>query len=513
MNIRPSSASWLYRRRRLAVLCAPLGLMIAPAFGQEQTVRMTSSVRVSEMITDNARLESSGSAKSDAITQISPSVRFDARGTRLSGSLGLNLNSTFYASDSSSQSNYLTLSGTGKAILLENRSDVDLLASVSRQSAYSFSPQAADQVTGTGNQTQVRMFSISPNLRERFGGTGSLDLRYSFMQLDSDSTAMNRSESQTLSFTATDPYALGLLGWSVNLRDSRNDNQSYRAQEQFTSRFTGFAQVDPQLTLRLIGGYESNNFAASASRNATVYGVGADWLPTSRSRFSATVEKRFFGTGYSFTGQHRAGNFAFTGSYSRDVSSSSQTLLGALTLYDLLMLQYANTYPNINERSVFVRRLIDTNAQGMSGLIVGAQSVLANGYFLDRRFQGGLTIIGVRNSIAFIAFQSQRETFADRTFALTGSTSTTQAVTTSGASISANHNLSAETSANLSLTSTRSSTADSSIASTRSRIISAGLSSRLSRRTTGSLTVRNNHGSGSSGYTENAVIGVVNFQF
>ena len=513
MNIHPSCVSWLYRRRRLAVLCAPLGLMVAPAFAQEQMFRITSSLRVSEMITDNARLESSGSAKSDAITQVSPSVRFDARGARLTGSLSLNLNSSFYANNSSSQNNYLTLSGAGKVIALENRSDVDLLASVSRQSAYAFSPQAADQVTGRSNQTQVRMFSVSPNFKERFGSTGSLDLRYSFMHMDSDSSAMARSESQALSFTATDPHAIGALGWSMNLRDSRSDNQNYGAQEQFTSRFTGLAQLDPTLTLRLIAGYESNNFAKSSSRNSTVYGVGADWLPTPRSRFSATVEKRFFGTGYSFTGQHRAGNFAFTGSFSRDVSSSSQTMLGAVTLYDLLMLQYANTYPDINERSVFVRRLIDTNAQGMGGLIVGAQSVLANGYFLDRRFQGGVTIIGVRNSIAFIAFQSQRETFADRTFALTGSASTTQAVTTSGASISANHNLSAATSANLSLTSTRSSTADSSIASARSRVIAAGLSSRLSRRTTGSLTVRNNHGSGSSGYTENAVIGVVNFQF
>lgn len=512
MKIRTSCVSRRFRPRHLAVLCASLGLVAGSAFAQQQTVKLESSLRVSETVTDNAGLGQSGAGKTDWITQISPSVRLIANGSRVNGNLSVGVNSAFYANDSAPQSNHLTLGGSGKVNLVDNRAYVDVFGSISRQAASAFGPRAADTVTGTANQAEVRTFSISPYLLGRFGSTGSVELRYALMQTESDSSALSKTQSDTWTLNASDSRASALLGWGLNIRDSRSDVTDRGAVNQRSGRLTGFVNLDPQFTLRLIGGSESNNFGGSSKRNTTIYGVGADWRPTPRTTVSGTVEDRFFGTGYMLNATHQTGRAAFTGSFTKNVSSTSQTMLGAVSLYDLLMLQYSVKYPDINERSAVVRQLIETNASGQGGVIVGAQSVLANGFFLDRRFQLGMTVSGVRNTLSLIAFTSERETLTEQR-ALTGSAAAGQNVTTTGGTVTISHSLSPLTSANAAYSSILSQSSDRSLAASRTNIVTAGLSTRFSSKTSGSLNIRSNKGSGSSSYSENALIGAVAIQF
>lgn len=512
MKIRASCVSRRFRPRHLAVLCASLGLVAGPALAQQQTVKLESSLRVSETVTDNAGLRQSGAGKTDWITQISPSVRLIANGSRVNGNLSVGVNSAFYANDSAPQSNNLTLGGSGKVNLVDNRAYVDVFGSISRQSASAFGPRGADTVTGTSNQAEVRTFSVSPYLLGRFGSTGSVELRYALMQTESDSSALSKTQSDTWTLNASDSRASALLGWGLNIRDSRSDVTDRGAVNQRSGRLTGFVNLDPQFTLRLIGGAESNNFGGSNKRSTTIYGVGADWRPTPRTTVSGTVEDRFFGTGYMLNATHQTGRAAFTGSFTKNVSSTSQTMLGAVSLYDLLMLQYSVKYPDINERSAVVRQLIDTNAAGQGGVIVGAQSVLANGFFLDRRFQLGVTFSGVRNTVSLIAFTSEHETLTER-LAVTGNAAAGQNATTTGGTLMVSHSLSPLTSANAAYSSILSQSSDRSLAASRTNIVTAGLSTRFSSKTSGSLNIRSNKGSGSSSYSENALIGAVAIQF
>ena len=207
---------------------------------------------------------------------------------------------------------------------------------------------------------------------------------------------------------------------------------------------------------------------------------------------------------------HQTGRAAFSGSFTKNVSSASQTMMGAVSLYDLLMLQYAGEYPDINVRSAVVRQLMETRPSGQG--IVDAQSVLANGFFVDRRFQLGMTVSGVRNTVSFIAFTSDRESLTER-IALTGNAATGQNVTTTGGSITISHFLSPLTSANAAYSSILSQSSDSSLAASRSNIVTAGLSTRFSSKMSGTLNIRSNKGSGSSSYSENALIGAVANQF
>jgi uncharacterized protein (PEP-CTERM system associated) len=96
---------------------------------------------------------------------------------------------------------------------------------------------------------------------------------------------------------------------------------------------------------------------------------------------------------------------------------------------------------------------------------------------------------------------------------VTGNAAAGQNATTTGATLMISHALSPLTSANAAYSSILSQATDRSLAGSRSNIVTAGLSTRFSPKMTGSLNIRSNKGSGSSSYTENALIGAVAIQF
>jgi uncharacterized protein (PEP-CTERM system associated) len=96
---------------------------------------------------------------------------------------------------------------------------------------------------------------------------------------------------------------------------------------------------------------------------------------------------------------------------------------------------------------------------------------------------------------------------------LTGSAAAGQNVTTTGGTVTISHSLSPLTSANAAYSSILSQSSDRSLAASRTNIVTAGLSTRFSSKTSGSLNIRSNKGSGSSSYSENALIGAVAIQF
>ena len=499
---------------RLAALCAPLGLMVAsPVLAQQQTVRVAPFVRLTETITDNVGLRNDREAKTDWITQISPGVSLEARGARVTGSLAMSLNANHYGNGSSADSSNLALNGTGKLMAWENRLYVDLTGSVSRMASSLFDPRPADSVTGI-NQTQVSVFTVSPYFTTRFGSTGSVQLRYTMGITDAGSSAMSRNNSQTWSLDASDPRMTGFLGWGFNLTDRTSDSSgSSRQLKQQTMRFTGMARAMPDLMLRLIVGAESNNYRAS-NQNSSIYGFGADWTPTPRTRVSATVEDRFFGTGYTVAADHRSSQMAYRISYGKDASSTSSSMLSAMTLYDLLMLQYSSRFPDAAEREAFVRQVIATQAPGQADRIMAAQVVLTDTTFLDERLQVGATYNGQRNSISLAAFMSDRESLVDRDYAVGNDIRAGSQLRSIGVIANVAHQLTTLTSLSASFSTSRSRNEGSVSQSAQSRALIASLSTKLAPKTSGMLSARRNQGTASGGdYTENAVFGNIVFQF
>jgi len=498
---------------RLAALCAPLGLMAAsPVLAQQQAFRVAPFFRVTETITDNAGLRNAGEAKSDWITLLSPGLSVDARGARVTGSFSASVNAAHYGNGTSADSTNVAFNGRGSIMAWENRLYVDLNGSVSRMATSVFGARPADTVTGT-NQTQVSVFNISPYFTTRFGNTGSLQLRYTQGVSDSGSAAMARTTSQSWSLNASDPRMTGRLGWGLNVLDQTSDNSaSSRQLKQQTARLTGMAQVMPELMLRLIVGAESNNYRIS-NQSSSIYGVGADWTPTPRTRVAATVEDRFLGTGYTLTADHRSSQMVYRASLSKDVTTTSNSMLSPLSYADFffepLMRQYASLYPNVSEREAFVRQLLVNMPQGQV-----YQPVLTNATYLDKRLQVGATYLGQRNSLGLVVFQSLRDSLVERDFAVSNDLQAGSQLRTTGATLTFSHQVSGLTNLNASFSSTRSRNEGLVSQSSDSRLLTVGVSSRLTPKATGMLNARRNEGSyTTSDYTENAVIGSLAIQF
>lgn len=500
--------------RHLALMCAALGLATS-AYAEHREFGIVPSVRVTETLTDNAWLTKSSDAQSDWITQINPAVRFDADSARIKGNLSLGVNSALYGNGTHSNSNQTLINGAGKLTAWENYAFVDLVASVSRQPVSAFRPTGGDTVTGN-NWTEVRLFQATPYVKGHFGSTGTVEARYSLTDTDSSSSVINRTKTNVLSLNANDARAFGDFGWSFGYSDSHTQRTAYRDIDHTTARLNGIVTIDPQLTLRVIGGTERNNYSA-VTTTTSLYGGGVDWFPSQVSKLSATVEHRFFGTGYNITGEHRGSPLVFNGSYSKDVSSTSQSLLGAVSLYDLLMMRYAALIPDPVARAAYVRNLIDTSFPGLGGSVVAAQSVLSNGFYLDRRAQLGMSYVGPRDTLSLIFFRSDRTTLTQNDFAVTSDTSTTSSMKSTGVTVTLQHKITPITSANVSYTGMRSHTETTTTSTravdSRSRTITAGLSTSFTPKTTGSITVRNSQGSGSTSYSENALYGSILFQF
>lgn len=528
MRIRPSGSIRPAGRWRAVAILFPIGLPLGfagnQALAQEQTFRVVPSIRLTETVSDNVGLSAaggrqssgSGGSESDWITMLSPSVLMEARGARLQGNLNLGVNSSWYANDSSRNQNMLSVQGSGKVEAWEKRAFIDLRGSISRELLSVLGPRPADQVTGASNQAEVRNFSVSPYVVGRFSDSGSMELRYTSNLTESDNAAVSRSVRQVWSASATDPQVTGRLGWAFNFSDTQLTTDNARDTKQQVARFTGLVRVDPQVQLRLIVGSEANNLNSIDTRRSTVSGIGVDWTPSPITRMAATWEDRFFGPGYMLSAEHRSARSAYRFSFSKDVNSISQSLVGGVTLYDLLMLQYTSAYPDVSVRDAFVRNLMATQAPGMGNPLVGLQAVLTNGLFLDRRAQFGMTLSGVRNSVSLTVYRSERTSLMDRSYALTGDFSSGTTVTDLGGGLAVNHKLTPSTTATLNVNASRSrndNTANGTQLDNRTRTFATGLTTSFSPKLNGSLMIRNNRGSGTTDYKENAVVGSVSLLF
>lgn len=487
-----------------------------PVFSQAQAPIFQTAVSVSETVTDNVQLRNGSEATSEWITLISPSVSARSYGGRVRGNLQAAFNASLYGRDSELSRGFLTLRGDGKVTALENRAFVDLMASVSQEALSSLGVQSGDSVTGRTNQTSVRNIVVSPYVIGRFASTGKAEVRYSLADTDTSSSTVQKTQSHTLSANLSDPNAFGKAGWSLALSDSVIQYSDRRDLNNSSLRGSALFQFNPQLQMRLIAGSESNNFRTVDDKRSTITGIGLDWAASPKTKFSGLWEDRFFGPGYLMTASHQSGRYVVSARYSKDASSTSQSL-NAITQFDtygLLMSMTAARFPDFAERDAFVRAYIAD--RGLPGRLGSSQAVLSNGVFLDRRINVDMMLTGPRNTLQFTVYRSERSSLSSQEFALGPDFTSNTHIKDMSGTMSLTHQLTPITSASIALTLMRSQQEGSSTGtdlSNRTRRVTAGVMTQFTPKTNGSLLIRNSEGKGITTYTENAVIGSVSIRF
>ena len=487
-----------------------------PVFAQAQAPIFQTAVNVSETITDNVQLRDGADAKSDWITMISPNVTARSNGGRVKGNLQAAFNASLYGRDSELSRGFLTLRGDGKVTAWENLAFVDLQASVSQEALSSLGVQSGDSVTGRNNQTSVRNIVVSPHVIGRFASTGKAELRYSLADTDTSSSTMGKMQTHTLSANISDPKAFGKAGWSVALADSIIQYSDRRDLNNSSIRASALFQFNPQLQMRLIAGSESNNFRTVEDTRSTITGVGLDWVVSPQTKFSGLWDDRFFGPGYLVSASHQSGRYVVSARYSKDASNTSQSLntVSQFDTYGLLMAMTAARFPDFAERDAFVRSYIAD--RGLPDRLGTSQAVLSSGVFLDRRINLDMMVTSPRNTLQFSVYRSERSSLSSQDFSLGPDFTSNNSIKVLSGTVTLTHLLTPITSANIGLTLMRSQQEGSSTGAdltNRTRRITAGVMTQFTPKTSGSLLIRNNEGTGATSYTENAVIGSVSIRF
>ena len=139
----------------------------APAASRSLIV--SPSISVGETLTDNSRL-SGGGGRAEAITQISPAIHVVSNGARVKGFLDYSMNGLVYARSSGSNEIQNLLNGSGQIEAIDNWAFVDVNASISQQLLSAFGTRSADSTSIDSNRTEVRTYSVSPNVRGVMSG-------------------------------------------------------------------------------------------------------------------------------------------------------------------------------------------------------------------------------------------------------------------------------------------------------------------------------------------------------
>lgn len=493
----------------------PIGVAVAlsccATVGFAATVDMTPSVRLTETYTDNVGARSGGGKEGEWITEISPAVSVSRTGGRLTGNLAASAPMRWYANDNTRNTASIRLTGRGDYTAIDDLLFVNFGASIQKENTSVLGGPIGNELD-PGNQEVVRRYYLAPRLAFHLGHDTTGNIQYRKDWSSGGGSVLNGRNQGTLTVGLSNPVAYGPLGWSLNYSDTQVDGGSdTRSVDEQVLRGTLMYRVTPQLMLRAIAGHERNDYVTGNSVDRTFTGGGFDWSPTPRTQISATMEDRFFGTGYNLSFKHRRPLSNFELSYSRNVSSAdSLSLLSAADIfYPGIFASLEGTIADPVERARQAHALAEALAKDFPTL-----GFVTNTEYLQTRLTMGVSFIGARNTLALRVSRDQREALTpDLALVASDTLAAYDRTTSKGASVSLIHRLTPNSSLNGTFSLTNSKGEGTSTAESRRRAFTLGYNKTLGERTSVSLVYRHQGSSGSSEYTENALIGSVTRRF
>lgn len=462
--------------------------------------------------TDNAALRPPGQERGDLILTLTPGFRASREGANLRANVNYQPTALFYTQGTSSSRLINTLNAFGRAEGFDKRLFVDATANISQQFLSPFGPRPLALTTDTSNRTTVQTYGLSPGFRGTFGN----GMPYSLVN-SATWTLPGEGARGFSNFTvARLASAPARVGWDL---EANRRTLSFPDQPDLTnSLYRGrlIWTVDPQLRLYGSGGYETNNYTLT-DQSGAIYGGGLDWTPTPRTTVTGNYEQRFFGPSYLASIAHRTPLSTWSLLANRTLSSYPQAVqqgpVGdtAAILNGLLLTRF----PDPVQRAAEVQRLIQT--QGLPPVLTTPLSFFTQQVFESERITATVGLLGVRNTVTFVAFTGWNQNIPagvtllpDDTFANVTKFNQT------GVSANWTHRLTPLTSVS-GLASYVTSKSDGAVNATNSstQLYLLGVSRPFSPRTTGSLNLRYTifDATGADDYEERAIVATLFHSF
>lgn len=483
------------------------------AVPEKRFLSLVPRLTIDGLWTDNIRLQSNAAKTSDFVTTVTPGIRFLADGDRLKASVDYSLSRLIHAREQSLDRNQNTLNALGAYELAENFAFVDFSGTIAQQTISAFGPRSDNNTAFNANRTEVATYRLSPYVRGQFGDWASYQARYSRVSSRSKSAAASDYDMDELSAMLNSGSQQRAFSWSLDVNRQSLDYSNGRSFESDRIRAFLTYPFTPQLSLSLIPGWESNNYASQDKESRTTIGGRVNWAVSDRTQLSALLEQRFFGRAYSFTFEHRTPRTAWRASASRDASITPNQVGNASLgpLYDLLFFQFSSIEPDPVRRAQLVQSYLIAN--GLNGNTNVDLGFLTSAVSLAQRQDLSFTLLGRRDTLTFLLSQSENSRLLQSSGGL-DDLGNSMFVRQRGFSIVYSHRLTPSSTLNVLAGHTRSSGDAASQLRSTLKSLNISLSTQLGQHTSATVGVRRAISDNTlSSYTETAVRGGVTVQF
>lgn len=478
------------------------------ALAQSTTIQPTLSGRLT--YSDNVDAEASGS--SDWVTEISPGISLRRESGRLNGFLNANLRSLSYARESDRNTTFLALGGRGEFEAMQDFLFIDMSARVSRDNGSALSGRGVNDNLDVSEDNETRQFSFGPRFEFRPFGTSEGLLSYQHNWFNGSGDIESRQVGD-LEARLADLQAVGRVGWGLGYlrEDARYSTSSFA--DVTREKYEGLIYFTPVQRVRLSAGLgrESNDFGLG-SESYTTKSASVEWAASQRTNLTASVEDRFFGTGYAFDFTHRRARSSWNLAASRDVSSSANNNPDAED--ELLYREFYDALGSISdpiERANEARRLLEEQGGSSAFLFV------SNSYYVNESIRGGVALIGRRSVLRFDLQRSERSRLGAAPVSNTQDDfANYDTVTDNSISASIAHRLTPQSSGNASLRYSESEGSGNTQSTTDRTQLSIGITTRLGQNANGGIVYRYQRADGTgegADFTENAVTANIGVQF
>ncbi len=478
--------------------------------GPKRAVSIVPSVSITETLTDNVRL-SSVDKQADLITEISPGIRISSEGRRLKGYFDYSLSKIVYAQNSSPSQLQQALNTFGTLEAVDNWAYLDFSGSISQQAISAFGTQSIGNTSINANRAEVSNYRISPYVRGRLGDLASYEARYSRAVTNSDAAAGSGVTAADGVVKISGDSTFRNLGWSADASRQSIDYSTGRPTEADRLILGLSYAITPQLRVSANAGREANNYTSFDKQSYGTGGFGVNWSPSAMTTLSASRDHHSFGDTHSLNFEHRTALTAWKFTDSKGVSATpTQTGVASLAISDLLYSQYVSTEKNPVSRAQFNATLpqfgINSNDPFTFGFLTAAVS-------LQRRQDLSFALLGVRDTITFVATRSETSRLDTVSTGIFDDLTTSSLVRQRGFSVNYAHRLTPNYSLGV-LASQQKTSGVSSLQDTTLRLINVSVSGKVGKRAAASVGVRRVVSSSSTvPYVENAITCNLNVQF
>lgn len=479
--------------------------------GPKPRVWIEPRVSVGVTLSDNGTLSGSQS-QAEQVIEVTPGVRGILNTPRVRGYFDYALSGRTHLQNSSRNKLRHALDASATVNAWDNRAFVDVSGAVADESISAF--DAPGGSVSRLNQSQTASFRVSPYVQGTLGSAADYELRYSLQTVNSESASRPDLTAQDASARLVNGGSVGSLGWSFDARTQSIEYEGGRDTRSDSVMAGLIYHATPQLVLTGLMGREANDILTLSRESYNTAGVNLDWRPSPRTRLSAGVQERYFGRGHNVSLQHSTGRTVWRYTDRRGVVNNgleaSAAPLGSLR--NLLDSSFQTSFPDAIERNAEVDKVLA--GLGLSGDLLVFQTYLTSAATLERSQQLSVVLLGARGAVTLALSRSDASRL-DAPLAgapaLPDDFDTNTRIQRDGWSLGYAHRLTPQTSAQVSITGTRS---QGTVDDSRSTTVAVGLTSNLAPRTTARVQLRHTQHDGSvRDYGETAVVAVITHRF